>query len=199
LRAAHAEFSQHGFSGARMDRIVKRARCNIRMVYHHFGKKEELYRSVLEAAYGEIRGQELELHLEEGDPLEGVVRLLDFTFEHFARNPDFVALLNNENLMRGRFVLRSKRITDMTSPLRRALDDLVSRGHEMRVFRNHVDPVQLYVTIAALSWFHLSNAYTLSAMFGRDLTDGAWRESRRRHVRDVVTAYLTSEAGRPEL
>lgn len=116
LAAAIKEFSAHGFGGARIDRIVARAKCNVRMLYHHFGSKQGLYRAALQASYTKVRAQEAALHLEQLPLLEGMVCLLDTTFEHFAGNPDFVALLNNENLMRGRFVLHMKNVTDITSP-----------------------------------------------------------------------------------
>jgi AcrR family transcriptional regulator len=191
-KAAKAEFAKGGFSGARVERIAARAKCNIRMVYHHYGSKEALYRSVLEQSYEDIREKERALELATLDPLEGMVRLLEFTFDHFQSHPDFVALLNNENLMKGRFVLKSKTVTDMASPLRHALDTLLRRGKQAGIFRRDLDPIQVYTTIAALSWFHLSNAYTLSAMFGKDLATKSWREQRREHVKDAVMAFLTA-------
>ncbi len=192
LAVARAEFALHGFSGARIERIAAGARCNIRMIYHHFGKKEALYRAVLNSAYAKIREQERELHFEQLDPLDGMIRLLEFTFDHFENNPDFVALVHNENVMRGRFALKSKRVTETASPLRGALQTLIQRGTKQGLFPPNLDPIQVYVTIAALSWFHLSNAYTLSAMFGTDLTDQQWRRARRDHVRQVVMAFLTN-------
>lgn len=194
FEAALTEFSQFGYSGARMDRIAAKARCNIRMIYHHFGNKEELYQTVLKSSYADIREKEQLLQIEKLSPIDGLVRLLEFTFDHFAQNPKFIALLTNENLMRGRFVLKSKRITQMTSPLRTAIETLVQRGREEGALPSDVDPVQLYATIAAMSWFHLSNAFTLSAMFGRDLTNSKWRRRRRAHVRDVLVGYLALRA-----
>jgi len=194
FRAAMKEFSRFGYSGARMDRIASTAKCNIRMVYHHFGKKKDLYRIVLEEAYVDIRQKEEALQLTKLDPVEGMVRLLEFTFDHFMRHPEFVALLTNENLMHGKFVLKSKKITQTASPLRNAVETLVKRGKEMKLFPADLDAVNMYVTIAALSWFHLSNAYTLSSMFGRDLTEAKFRETRQRHVRDVVKAYLSASS-----
>lgn len=193
--AALTEFSQVGFGGARMDRIAKRAKCNIRMLYQHFGNKEQLYRSVLEGAYTDIREKESLLEIEKLDPIAGIIRLFEFTFDHFEQNPRFIALLTNENLLRGQFVLKTKRITDMTSPLVRALEGCVSRGRKAGLLSKDVDAVQLYVTIAALSWFHLSNAYTLSALFGRNLADADWRRERRTHASTVLKSYLHSHSG----
>ena len=46
---------------------------------------------------------------------------------------------------------------------------MLERGRKDGSFRGGVDPLQLYVSIAGLSYFYLSNSHTLSAIFGRDL------------------------------
>ena len=53
LDAAAAEFAEMGFSGARVDRIAKRAGINKAMLYYRVGDKEELYRRVV------LRGQQV--------------------------------------------------------------------------------------------------------------------------------------------
>ncbi len=47
FRAAAVEFLRHGFQGARVDRIVRAAGVNKRMLYHYFGSKDALYRQLL--------------------------------------------------------------------------------------------------------------------------------------------------------
>ena len=68
---------------------------------------------------------------------------------------------------------------------------LLERAEEAGVSRKAVDPVQIHVTVAAMDGFHLSNAYWLSAIFGQNLADSAWRKVRRAHIRDVIMAHLT--------
>ena len=80
LQAAAAEFSQKGLSGARVDTIAERARSNKRMLYHYFGNEEQLFLSVLEEAYAQIRAQENNLNLENLPPEEAVRKLVKFTF-----------------------------------------------------------------------------------------------------------------------
>jgi AcrR family transcriptional regulator len=43
LDAALAEFAESGFAGARIDRIAERAGVNKRLIYLHFGNKEQLF------------------------------------------------------------------------------------------------------------------------------------------------------------
>ena len=78
----------------------------------------------------------------------------------------------------------------MHSPLVATLKGLLERGASQRQFRNNVDPVQLYVTIAALGFFYLSNRHTLSTIFGRDLSGTKSLAEREQHIVDVVLTYL---------
>ncbi|WP_052441048.1 TetR family transcriptional regulator [Streptacidiphilus anmyonensis] len=47
LRAATEEFAQHGFAGARIDRIAERAGANKRLLYVYFGDKQALFDAVV--------------------------------------------------------------------------------------------------------------------------------------------------------
>lgn len=52
LAAAAGEFAEHGYAGARVDRIATVARLNKRMLYHYFGDKQGLFLAVLENHLG---------------------------------------------------------------------------------------------------------------------------------------------------
>jgi AcrR family transcriptional regulator len=190
LAAATAEFARHGLSGARVDTIAKRAKANKRMLYYYYGGKEALFLAVLEAAYARIRGEEQKLDLTAKSPVEGMRELVTFTWRHFIAHPEFISLLNTENLHRAKHLKRSTRIRSLHSPLIATISDLLARGTSAGVFRAGIDPVQLYVSIAALGYFYLSNAYTLSTIFGRDLTAPKAKEERIAHVVDLVLGAL---------
>jgi AcrR family transcriptional regulator len=190
LEAATAEFTAKGLGGARVDEIARRSGVNKRMLYHSFGDKEGLYLAVLEEAYRSIRSAERGLELASKDPTEGMCELVLFTWRYFIDHPEFLSLLGTENLHRAAYLRRSKRIRDLHSPLVGAIADLLERGTRQKVFRRGVDPVELYITIAALGFFYLSNRHTLSTIFGRELGSPANLEARGRHIVEVVLAYL---------
>jgi AcrR family transcriptional regulator len=194
LLAAMMEFCRHGFNGARVDRIVAAARINPRMLYHYFTSKGGLYIAVLDRAYGELRARERALKLGDLSPVEGMQRLIDFTFDHFGSHPDLIQLINNENLLRAQYLRRSKQATILTSPLVAAIRDLLRRGERDGTFRRGVDPIQLYVSITALSYFHVSNRFTLSTIFEADLAHPAWIAERRTHARELLLRYLRPRA-----
>ncbi len=190
LDAAELEFAAQGLSGARVDAIARRARINKQLIYYHFGDKDSLYQAVLERAYARIREKELDLNLMGDDPVTAMRTLVGFTFDYCVENREFVRLLINENFLEGRFVRRSKAIRQSSSPLSALLHDTLRRGVEFGTFRRDVDPVQLYISIAGLCFFYVSNMYTLSVLFERNLDRPAALHQRRQHVIDVILGYL---------
>ncbi len=190
LDAAANEFAQYGFDGARVERIVNTAGCNMRMLYHYFQSKENLYLEVLETVYSDIRQRERGLDLESLPPLEAILQLTHFTWDHIAANRLFIDIGRNENLVGGRFIKNSKAISEMSSPLIRQIDEAVERGLQTGVFQHKVDALQLYISIVALSAHHLTNVHTLSAVFRTDLSSPEWLDARRSHVEVMVLRLL---------
>ncbi|HVZ46474.1 MAG TPA: TetR/AcrR family transcriptional regulator [Ramlibacter sp.] len=190
LAAARDEFADHGLGGARMDRIAERAGLNKRLIYYYFEDKEKLFQAVLEQAYRDIRDRERELHLLDLEPPQAVRRLVEFTWNYYLEHPEFLTLLNSANLHKARHLEGSQRARALNSPVIETLAEILERGRRSGVFRGGVDPVQLYVSIAGLSYFYLSNSHTLSAIFGRDLLAPKARSERLSHMVDVILGYL---------
>src|ERR1700755_2207470 len=115
LAAARREFAASGLAGARVDEIAARAGVNKQLVYHYFGDKDALYLAVLEWVYEEIRAQERTLNLEGLPPEQAIKKLIESSFDHLARHPDFIVLLNDENRNGARHARASVKIADMTS------------------------------------------------------------------------------------
>ena len=188
--AARDEFAEHGLGGARMDRIAERAGLNKRLIYYYFEDKEQLFRAVLEQAYLNIREEERKLHLLDLKPADAVRRLVEFTWDYYLAHPEFLTLLNSANLHRARHLEESTRAREMNSPLIEMLAEILERGRKDGSFRGGVDPLQLYVSIAGLAYFYLSNSHTLSAIFGRDLLSAKAKNERLAHMCDVILGYL---------
>src|SRR3954470_16400002 len=194
LEAAKKEFAAHGIGGARVDRIAAEAGANKRMLYYHVGNKEDLYLAVLEGAYEQIRVEERSLDLEHLDPPEAIERLIEFTWSYFIRNPEFLALLNTENQARAGNLKRSGKVKLMHSPFVEMIGTVVSRGVARGDFKIAMDPVQLYISIAALSFFYLSNSATLSVIFGRDLLSQRAKQERLTHMTSLVLSPLPGQS-----
>jgi AcrR family transcriptional regulator len=191
LEAARIEFTRRGLGGARVDQIAARAGSNKRMIYYYFGNKEALFLAALESAYAQIRQAEQSLKLTDLAPAAGMRRMVRFTWEYYLAHPEFITLLNSENLHRARHLKQSDEIQAMHSPLVAMLEGLLARGQRAGVFRRGVDAVQLYISIAALGYFYLSNNHTLSTIFGRDLMRPQALQQRLAHMTGIVLGYLS--------
>ena len=194
LKAAKAEFARKGLSGARVDDIAARARSNKRMLYHYFGNKEELFRITLEDAYAGIREAEARLAIENDDPVTALQRLVRFTWDYYIANPEFITLVNSENLHKARHIKGSQRLREMSRPFVGRMRELLKRGAEEGLFRSDLDAVQVNITIAAINYYYLTNRFTGSIVFERDLMDKQALEERLTfNIKTVLRAICTPE------
>jgi AcrR family transcriptional regulator len=190
LAAATAEFAAHGFGGGRIEAIAERAGVNKKLIYYYFEGKDELFLAVLEQTYADIRAAERELHLEAMTPLQAIESLVVFTWRHYLAHPEFLALLNSENMQGAGHLKRSPRIRQMNSPLIDDLAKVLKRGEKSGELRGAIDAMQLYISIAGLAYFYLSNKHTLGTIFGRDLMAKGALDERLAHMTAVVVRYV---------
>jgi len=169
LDAATKEFARLGLGGARVDAIAARAKANKRMIYHYFGNKNRLFLAVLEAAYGDIRAAEQALDLEHLEPEDALRTLTEFTWQYYLAHPEFLTLVNSENLHKARHLKQSRIVGEMFSTLVAMVRNILNRGVRKGVFRKGIDPVQLNITIAAIGYYYLTNRFTGTIIYKRDL------------------------------
>jgi len=190
LAAATKEFAAFGFGGGRVDRIADRAGVSKRMIYHHYANKCGLYVAVLEGAYHQARVAEQALGLEALEPPAAMRRLVESVFDSFVKDRTFIRLMNEENLHKAIHLKRSWHIAEMHVPLLAAIQTILVRGAACGAFRAGLDPLQIWISIVGISYFYFSNIYTLSTILRRDFDAVEARAARRRHVADVILAYL---------
>jgi AcrR family transcriptional regulator len=194
LAAAKVEFAKKGLGGARVDDIAARAKTNKRMLYHYFGNKEDLFRITLEDAYAEIRVAEAGLEIEKDEPITALKRLVRFTWSYYLANPEFITLVNSENLHKARHIKSSERMTEMSRPFVDRMRTLLERGARAKLFRKDLDPVQVNITIAAIGYYYLTNRFTGSIVFERDLmSDAALAQRLDFNIKTILRVVCTPE------
>lgn len=192
LAAAEVEFSTKGLAGARVDVIAEQAAANKRMLYYYFGSKEDLYLAVLERAYASMRQAERQLNLTHLEPLEAIKTLVEFKFDYCQQHQSIITLLAGENMLGAVHLKRSRRLREMNLSLVDVVSAVLEAGVAKGEIRPGIDPVHLYISMSALSYFYFSNSATLSAAFGRQLASQAEQKLRRAHCVDVIMAYVTA-------
>jgi AcrR family transcriptional regulator len=194
LVAATQEFAKHGLGGARVDRIATRAKSNKRMLYHYFGNKDELFRITVENAYAQFRNAEAALQLDNMEPVAAIRRLVAFTWEYFLQNPEFITLVNSENLHKAKHLKASKTTPDMSRKFVGRMQSLLLRGEHAGVFRTGLDPVQVNISIAAIGYYYLTNRHTAAIVFERDMMSKDALAARLKFNTDTVLRMLCTAA-----
>ena len=192
LQVATDEFAEHGYSGARVDRIAAQTRTTKRMIYYYFGCKEELYVAVLERAYAAIREAEQEIDVDHLDPIAAIRRLAELTFDHHEANPNFIRLVSIENIHRAEHMRQSSQIANLNVPAIDLIARILERGYAAGTFTRRVDAIDLHMMISAFCVFRVANQHTFGAIFDRDLTSPDLRDRYREMLADMVVSYLVS-------
>jgi AcrR family transcriptional regulator len=197
LRAAQNEFMRHGFSGARVDRISSAAKSSDRMIYYYFGSKQALYIEVLESVYTGLAVAESSWQIDVSHPEQALRELVSLTWQYYLDHPEFIALLANENLQRGRHITKSVRVKQLSRPVLEVLGRILDEGRRQKVFRADLDVRSVYLTQAALGYFYLSNRYTLSSFLGDDLMKPQQCDAWCTEITRVVLASVSASPAVP--
>jgi len=190
LRVATTEFASRGYDGARVESIARNAGVNINLVYHYFGNKQGIYVAALESIYVLIRSHHQDMVLRNLDPETAMSELVRSTFRMFVETPEAIGLLATENIQRARYVQDSQLISGLYNALLEFIRDTLERGVAAGVFRDGVDPVELFVSINAEGYFYLSNRYTLGFILHQDLMTPERLKAREEHIVAVILGFL---------
>ncbi|RZL44502.1 MAG: TetR family transcriptional regulator, partial [Variovorax sp.] len=115
LKAATKVFAKYGYDGGSVEKISKAAKSYDRMIYYYFGSKEGLFIAVLEEMYRAMDDAESAIALDADKPVETLKAVIRFVHGYYRKNPEFVTLLNTENLHKGRHISKSLRAGEYSS------------------------------------------------------------------------------------
>jgi len=96
LAAAVSEFSKHGYAGASIRGIARKARVPDPLIHYHFGGKEKLWREAVTALFDEMHADNDKAAEGATDKLDEVRRRLHALLYYLARKPELSALTTLE-------------------------------------------------------------------------------------------------------
>ena len=169
LRAATKVFAKQGFAGGRIEQISTAAKSCDRMIYYYFGSKQALFVAVLEDTYRRFNEAEQALALDIDQPLQALSDVIRFVWRYYQKHPEFITLLNTENLHRGKFIAKSARVREYASPVLAITDRVLRAGAKQALFRAELSARDVYLMMASMAYFYLSNRFTLSSFLGENL------------------------------
>jgi TetR/AcrR family transcriptional regulator len=149
LAGGSAEFAAHGFAGARIDRIARRTKLNVRMIYYHFGSKTGLYRGVLESIYEQM-GRIVEGRTQAPSDTEDAFGMY---FDALVAEPHFAQILVHE-LLDGAKHLRAlwKERPELCERIHTSARHIVEAGAQGGFLRK-VDPALTVLTLITMTSF----------------------------------------------
>jgi len=190
LAAARVEFAARGLEGARIDSIAERSGMNKQLVYHYFGSKDDLYQAVLEDAYTTFVAPFAHLDSAVRPASRRLKEFIEFLFDRIDQDPQFQALITDENVHSGRHVKRSSAVKKILTPVVESLIEIFNQAKQDGSLDCDIDPIDLYLDIAGMCAFYFTNIHTLSAALSRNLRAAQSVEQRKEHVVSFVLSAL---------
>ena len=135
----------------------------------YFGSKEGLFIAVLEEMYRAMDDAETAIALDAARPVETLTAVIRFVHGYYRKNPEFVTLLNTENLHKGRHIAKSLRAGEYSSHAIAVIREVLASGVAKGLFRPDVAARDVYLLIASTGYFYMSNRHTLTAFLGEPL------------------------------
>jgi AcrR family transcriptional regulator len=186
LKAAIKVFGKQGLNGARVEQISRAAKSHDRMIYYYFGSKEALFVAVIEETYRRFNEAEARLALDLSRPVQALRDVIAFMWGYYQKHPEFITLLNSENLHRGRHIGKSSKAGEYSSPALEVLSRVLGSGMDAGLFRLGLRARDVYLMIASMGYFYLSNRYTLSTFLGETLDDPVALAHWQQFITDAV-------------
>jgi len=189
LQAAEQAFAEKGLYGARVDEISELAGVNKRMIYAHFGSKENLYVAVLDVVYERIAAFEEDILNQEADCVELIKKQIENSFVFLHQNPTFVKIVLWENLNEAKYLKESmgKQAKTKTFDL---LKKIIRKGVEQGVFRSDLDEDELILSTQMMSYSYFSNIHTMAYIMDKDFFHDEEIKKRCAHITDMILSYI---------
>ncbi|MBR7964697.1 hypothetical protein KDW41_30500, partial [Burkholderia vietnamiensis] len=129
----------------------------------------EPFVAVLEGIYRRMDEAELKMALDPSNPVEALKSVIRFKLDYYWRNPDFITLLNTENLHQGKHSSKLERRGEYSSHAVQIVARILDSGAEQGLFRTDLNARDVFLLIISAAYFYTSNRHTLSAFLGEEL------------------------------
>jgi TetR/AcrR family transcriptional regulator len=190
LKAAVAEFAEHGIAGARTDRIARTAHVNKALLYYYFKDKDSLYEAVLDHVFGGLRDRVMPVLESAGSPREKMLNYVGAYFDYIAANPQFPRVVQAEWMRSGAKSAAMQRVAKKYfRPIFKKASETLQAGVKHGEFRT-VNPMDFLPSVAAIIVFYFSAAPVIKVLSRVDPLSVQRIQERREFVLDFISAAL---------
>ncbi|RPI92053.1 MAG: TetR/AcrR family transcriptional regulator [Spirochaetales bacterium] len=147
LAAARREFAEHGFDGARVDRIARTAKVNKAMIYYHFKSKEALYERIVTDLAGMIYERVVGVIAEESGPREQLYSIIHRYIETLTIvDRNILRTMLREIASGGKF-FKKLAIPRLVLPVISKIEPILRLAQERGELRRDLDPLYTFMQI----------------------------------------------------
>jgi TetR/AcrR family transcriptional regulator len=190
LRAAVAEFAEHGIAGARTDAIARAARVNKALLYYYFKDKDALYEAVLDHVFSGMLARVMPVFESKLPPRQKILDYLGAYFDYIAANPRFPRVVQAEWMRSGAGAVRMERVAkEYFRPVFEKLGGVLREGIAIGEFRV-VNPMDFLPSMAAVIVFYFTSAPLMKTLLKVDPLSVKRIRERRAFVLDFISAAL---------
>ena len=191
LRAAVAEFAEHGIAGARTDAIARGAHVNKALLYYYFKDKDALYEAVLDHVFSGLRERVMPVLESKIEPREKLLQYLGLYFDYIAANPRFPRVVQAEWMRVGpKGSPQMMRIArEYFAPIYQRVAEMLREGAEKGQFRA-VNPMDFLPSMVGVIIFYFSTAPAMKMLLKTDPLSKERIAERRKFVLEFVSAAL---------
>ena len=149
-RAALKEFSNHGFEGARIDIIARKARLNKAMIYYHFKSKEKLYESLLAEVCDMINNRVTGRTPGDQGPMEQLETIVNSIIDFQKGLDEDVVRMMLRELSSGGKYFKKLMLPMVIMPTLGIIQELFSVGIKQGVFKNVIPHLTFIQTLGSI-------------------------------------------------
>jgi TetR/AcrR family transcriptional regulator len=190
LKAAVAEFAEHGIAGARTDAIARAAHVNKALLYYYFKDKDALYEAVLDQVFSGLRARVMPVLESDLPPRQKLLGYVEAHFDYIAANPRFPRVVQSEWMRSGAGTTRMQRVAkEYFRPIFQKLVGVLAEGISTGEFRP-VNPMDFLPSVAAVIVFYFTAAPLMKTLMKIDPLSKARIRERRAFVLDFISAAL---------
>ena len=197
LKAAVAEFAEHGIAGARTDRIAHAARVNKALLYYYFKDKDALYEAVLDHVFSGLQERLMPALESNLAPREKMLAYVGRYFDYIAENPRFPRVVQAAWMRVGAHtsppMLRIAR--EYFAPIYQRVGQLLREGAEKGEFRR-VNPMDFLPSLVGVVIFYFSTAPAMRTLLKVDPLSKQRIAERRKFVLEFVSRALFCDGRR---
>ena len=190
LRAAVAEFAEHGIAGARTDTIAREARVNKALLYYYFKDKDSLYEAALDRVFGGLLNRVMPVLESDLPPRKKMLEYVGTYFDYIAANPQFPRVVQAEWMRSGAKSKSMQRVArEYFRPIFKKVSGILRDGIAAGEFRP-VNPMDFLPSVAAIIVFYFGAAPLMKTLLKIDPLSPQRILERRAFVLDFISAAL---------